>query len=117
MPLDDYSAKAFNCLVRYYYVLDAFITIRASRRLKAYIARERAYFLRYLDATKYDPNSRVSNVRLRKDANKVKRLLLTITAFYEEPTVATTPNDSDDNEDGEDSNSSDSSALDIDKYR
>mgnify|MGYP001164514861 FL=1 len=35
MPLDDYSAKAFNRLVRYRRVLDAFITIRASRRVNA----------------------------------------------------------------------------------
>ncbi|CAD0025307.1 unnamed protein product, partial [Aureobasidium pullulans] len=117
MPLDDYSAKAFNRLVRYYRVLDAFIAVRASRRLKVRIARERACFLRYLDAAKYDPNSRVSNVRLRKDANKVKRSPLTVTTFRKEPTVATAPNDSDDDKDGEDSNSSDSSASNIDEYR
>ncbi|THV89199.1 hypothetical protein D6D25_09768 [Aureobasidium pullulans] len=78
MPLDDYLAKAFNRLVRYYYVLDAFIT------LKVRVAYERARFLRYLDATKYNPNSYVGNVRLCKDANKVKRLLLAIAAFREE---------------------------------
>ncbi|THZ04899.1 hypothetical protein D6C91_10536, partial [Aureobasidium pullulans] len=78
IPLDDYSAKAFNRLIRYYRVLDAFIA------LKVRVARERARFLRYLNATEYDPNSYVSNVRLRKDADKVKRLLLTIAAFYEE---------------------------------
>ncbi|TIA28224.1 hypothetical protein D6C78_10843 [Aureobasidium pullulans] len=95
MPLDDYSAKAFNRLVRYYHVLDAFIAVRAS-------PYKRAYFLRYLDATKYDPNSYVSNVRLRKDANKVKRSLLTITTFRKEPIVAATPDDSNDDKDGED---------------
>ncbi|CAC9884867.1 unnamed protein product, partial [Aureobasidium pullulans] len=84
MPLDDYLAKAFNRLVRYYYVLDAFIAVRASRRLKVRVARERTYFLRYLDAAKYDPNSYVSNVRLRKDADKVKRSLLAIATFYKE---------------------------------
>ncbi|KEQ80061.1 hypothetical protein M438DRAFT_339131 [Aureobasidium pullulans EXF-150] len=78
MPLDDYSAKAFNCLVRYRRVLDAFIA------LKARVARERARFLRYLDAAEYDPNSYVGNVRLRKDADKVKRSPLTVAAFYEE---------------------------------
>ncbi|THW31258.1 hypothetical protein D6D21_10746 [Aureobasidium pullulans] len=140
MPLDDYSAKAFNYLVRYYRVLDAFIAVRASYRLKARVARERARFLYYLDATEYDPNSRVSNVRLRKDANKVKRSPLAVAAFREEeatksrytatkantiaarsasalePTVATAPNDSNDNKDGKDSNSSDSSASNIDEY-
>ena len=35
MPLDDYSAKAFNRLVRYYRVLDAFIAVRASYRVNA----------------------------------------------------------------------------------
>ncbi|TIA56868.1 hypothetical protein D6C76_10764 [Aureobasidium pullulans] len=84
MPLDDYLAKAFNRLVRYRYVLDAFIAIRASYRLKVRIAYERARFLRYLNAAEYDPNSYISNVYLRKDANKVKCLLLTITTFYEE---------------------------------
>ncbi|THV82115.1 hypothetical protein D6D26_10283 [Aureobasidium pullulans] len=92
MPLDDYSAKAFNRLVRYRYVLDAFITVRAS-------PRERARFLRYLNAAEYDPNSRVGNVRLYKDANKVKRSPLAIATFYKEPTVAAAPNDSNDNED------------------
>ncbi|THX70144.1 hypothetical protein D6D04_10012 [Aureobasidium pullulans] len=116
IPLDDYLAKAFNCLVRYRYVLDAFIAVYASRRLKVRVAYERAYFLRYLNAAEYDPNSRVSNVYLRKDANKVKRLLLTITTFYEEPTVAAAPNDSDDDKDSKDSNLSDSSASDIDEY-
>ncbi|THY27730.1 hypothetical protein D6C99_10611 [Aureobasidium pullulans] len=77
MPLDDYLAKAFNRLVRYYYVLDAFIAIRAS-------PYERARFLRYLNATEYDPNSCVSNVRLYKYADKVKRLLLAVATFYEE---------------------------------
>ncbi|THY37170.1 hypothetical protein D6C98_10802 [Aureobasidium pullulans] len=117
VPLDDYSAKAFNCLVRYRRVLDAFIAVRASRRLKARVARERARFLRYLDAAEHDPNSRVSNVRLRKDADKVKRSPLTVTTFREEPTVAAAPNDSNDDKDGEDSNSSDSFASDIDEYR
>ncbi|CAD0030491.1 unnamed protein product, partial [Aureobasidium pullulans] len=84
IPLDDYLAKAFNRLVRYYYVLDAFIAVCTSYRLKVYVARERARFLYYLNATKYNPNSYVSNVRLRKDANKVKRLLLTIATFYKE---------------------------------
>ncbi|THZ12633.1 hypothetical protein D6C89_10757 [Aureobasidium pullulans] len=116
MPLDDYSAKAFNCLVRCRRVLDAFIAVRASRRLKARVARERARFLRYLDAAEYDPNSYVGNVRLRKDADKVKRSPLAVTTFREEPTVAAAPNDSNDDEDGEDSNSSDSSASDIDEY-
>ncbi|TIA27699.1 hypothetical protein D6C78_11039 [Aureobasidium pullulans] len=78
MPLDNYLAKAFNYLICYYYVLDAFIT------LKVRVARERAYFLYYLNATEYDPNSRVGNVRLRKDANKVKRLLLAIATFRKE---------------------------------
>ncbi|THV65041.1 hypothetical protein D6D27_10415 [Aureobasidium pullulans] len=78
MPLDDYSAKAFNYLVRYRRVLDAFIA------LKARVARERARFLYYLDAAEYDPNSYVGDVRLRKDANKVKRSLLAIAAFREE---------------------------------
>ncbi|KEQ78299.1 hypothetical protein M438DRAFT_340876, partial [Aureobasidium pullulans EXF-150] len=45
---------------------------------------ERARFLYYLDAAKYDPNSYVSNVRLYKDADKVKRSLLAIATFYEE---------------------------------
>ncbi|CAD0038796.1 unnamed protein product, partial [Aureobasidium pullulans] len=116
VPLDDYSAKAFNRLVRYRRVLDAFVAIRASRRLKARVARERARFLYYLDAAKYDPNSYVGNVCLRKDANKVKRSLLAIAAFREEFTVAVTPNDSNDDKDGKDSNSSDSSASDIDEY-
>lgn len=35
MPLDDYSAKAFNRLIRYCYVLDAFIAVRASYRVNA----------------------------------------------------------------------------------
>ncbi|THV67286.1 hypothetical protein D6D27_10192 [Aureobasidium pullulans] len=95
MPLDDYSAKAFNRLVRCRRVLDAFIAVRAS-------PRERARFLRYLNAAEYDPNSCVGNVRLYKDADKVKRLLLTVATFYKEPTVAATPNDSDDDKDGED---------------
>ncbi|TIA17861.1 hypothetical protein D6C83_08242 [Aureobasidium pullulans] len=95
MPLDDYSAKAFNRLVRYRRVLDAFIAVRAS-------PRERARFLRYLNAAKYDPNSYISNVYLRKDADKVKRSPLTITTFREEPTVAAAPNDSDDDKDSED---------------
>ncbi|THY27749.1 hypothetical protein D6C99_10591, partial [Aureobasidium pullulans] len=99
IPLDDYSAKAFNYLVRYYYVLDAFIAVRASRRLKVRIARKRARFLYYLNATEYDPNSYVSNVRLYKDADKVKRSLLAVAAFYKEPTVAAAPNDSNDNKD------------------
>ncbi|THY37798.1 hypothetical protein D6C97_10572 [Aureobasidium pullulans] len=116
MPLDDYLAKAFNYLIRYYYVLDAFIAVRASYRLKARVARERARFLCYLNATEYDPNSYVSNICLRKDANKVKRSLLAVAAFYEEPTVAAAPNDSNDDKDGKDSNSSDSSASDIDEY-
>ncbi|THY37803.1 hypothetical protein D6C97_10571, partial [Aureobasidium pullulans] len=77
IPLDDYSAKAFNCLVYCRRVLDAFIAIRAS-------PRERAYFLYYLDAAEYNPNSRVGNVRLYKDANKVKRSPLAIAAFREE---------------------------------
>ncbi|THW77310.1 hypothetical protein D6D17_10349, partial [Aureobasidium pullulans] len=77
IPLDDYSAKAFNRLVRYRRVLDAFIAVRAS-------PYERARFLRYLDAAEYNSNSYVGNVRLRKDADKVKRSPLTITAFYEE---------------------------------
>ncbi|TIA27400.1 hypothetical protein D6C78_11076, partial [Aureobasidium pullulans] len=42
------------------------------------------------------------NVYLRKDADKVKRSLLAIAAFREEPTVAAAPNDSNDDEDGED---------------
>ncbi|THZ50841.1 hypothetical protein D6C86_10613 [Aureobasidium pullulans] len=109
VPLDDYSAKAFNRLVCYRRVLDAFIAVRASRRLKARVARERARFLRYLNATEHDPNSRVGNVRLRKDANKVKRSLLAVATFREEPTVAAAPDDSNDDKDGEDSNSSDSS--------
>ncbi|THW03538.1 hypothetical protein D6D24_10699 [Aureobasidium pullulans] len=117
MPLDDYSAKAFNRLVRYRRVLDAFITIRASYRLKARIARERARFLYYLDAAEYDPNSRVGNVRLYKDADKVKRSPLAVAAFREEPTVAAAPNNSDNNKDSKDSNLSDSSASDIDEYR
>ncbi|CAD0019545.1 unnamed protein product, partial [Aureobasidium pullulans] len=78
MPLDDYSAKAFNYLVRYRRILDAFIT------LKVRVARERAYFLYYLNAAEYDPNSYVGNVRLYKDANKVKRSLLAVAAFYKE---------------------------------
>ncbi|TIA27280.1 hypothetical protein D6C83_07871 [Aureobasidium pullulans] len=78
MPLDDYSAKAFNRLVRCRRVLDAFIA------LKARVARERARFLRYLNATEYDPNSRVGNVRLRKDADKVKRSPLAVATFREE---------------------------------
>ncbi|KEQ78494.1 hypothetical protein M438DRAFT_340574 [Aureobasidium pullulans EXF-150] len=78
MPLDDYLAKAFNRLVRYYRVLDAFIA------LKARVARERARFLYYLDTAEHDPNSYVGNVRLRKDADKVKRLPLTVAAFREE---------------------------------
>ncbi|THX45257.1 hypothetical protein D6D08_10428 [Aureobasidium pullulans] len=116
MPLDDYSAKAFNRLVCYRRVLDAFIAVCASYKLKARIARERAYFLRYLNAAEYDPNSRVGNVYLRKDADKVKRSLLTVTTFYEEPTVAAAPNDSDDDKDGEDINLSDFSTSDIDEY-
>ncbi|CAD0047285.1 unnamed protein product [Aureobasidium pullulans] len=95
MPLDDYSAKAFNCLVRYRRVLDTFIAVRASRRvnattklklrwLKVRVARERARFLYYLDAAEYDPNSYVGNVRLYKDADKVKRLLLAVAAFRKE---------------------------------
>ncbi|TIA57481.1 hypothetical protein D6C76_10748 [Aureobasidium pullulans] len=100
VPLDDYSAKAFNCLVRYRRVLDAFIAVRASRRLKVRVARERAYFLRYLDAAEYDPNSCVGNVRLRKDANKVKRSPLAVATFRKEPTVATAPDDSNDDKDG-----------------
>ncbi|CAD0013836.1 unnamed protein product, partial [Aureobasidium pullulans] len=78
IPLDDYSAKAFNRLIRYYYVLDAFIA------LKVRVAYERARFLYYLNAAEYDPNSYVSNVRLRKDADKVKRSLLAIATFREE---------------------------------
>ncbi|THY38460.1 hypothetical protein D6C97_10503 [Aureobasidium pullulans] len=78
IPLDDYLAKAFNCLVRYRRVLDAFIA------LKVRVARERARFLYYLDAAEYDPNSYISNVRLRKDADKVKRSPLAITTFREE---------------------------------
>ncbi|THX91234.1 hypothetical protein D6D03_10761 [Aureobasidium pullulans] len=117
MPLDDYSAKAFNRLVRYRRVLDAFIAVRASYRLKVRVARERACFLYYLNAAEYDPNSYVGNVRLYKDADKVKRSPLAVATFYEEPTVAAAPNDSNDDEDGKDSNSSDSSASDIDKYR
>ncbi|THY27760.1 hypothetical protein D6C99_10580, partial [Aureobasidium pullulans] len=93
IPLDDYSAKAFNRLVRYRRVLDAFIA------LKVRVARKRARFLRYLDAAKYDPNSRIGNVRLYKDADKVKRSPLTITTFYKEPTVAAAPNDSNDDKD------------------
>ncbi|CAD0015363.1 unnamed protein product, partial [Aureobasidium pullulans] len=77
MPLDDYSAKAFNYLVYYRRVLDAFIT------LKVRVARKRARFLYYLDAAKYDPNSRIGNVYLYKDADKVKRLLLAIATFRE----------------------------------
>ncbi|THV63867.1 hypothetical protein D6D29_10732 [Aureobasidium pullulans] len=78
IPLDDYSAKAFNRLVCCRRVLDAFTA------LKVRVARERAYFLRYLNAAEYDPNSRVGNVRLRKDADKVKRSPLAVAAFYEE---------------------------------
>ncbi|THZ33444.1 hypothetical protein D6C86_01972 [Aureobasidium pullulans] len=78
IPLDNYSAKAFNRLVCYYYVLDTFVA------LKVYVAYERAYFLRYLNATEYDPNSYVSNVYLRKDANKVKCSLLAVAAFRKE---------------------------------
>ncbi|TIA25186.1 hypothetical protein D6C79_10725, partial [Aureobasidium pullulans] len=111
VPLDDYSAKAFNRLIRCRRVLDAFIA------LKARVARERARFLRYLDAAEHDPNSRVGNVRLRKDADKVKRSPLAVAAFYEEPAVAAAPDDSNDDKDGEDGNSSDSSASDIDEYR
>ncbi|CAD0052639.1 unnamed protein product, partial [Aureobasidium pullulans] len=77
IPLDDYSAKAFNRLVRYRRVLDAFIA------LKVRVARKRAYFLYYLDAAKYNPNSYVGNVYLRKDADKVKRSLLAVAAFRE----------------------------------
>ncbi|THX66885.1 hypothetical protein D6D04_10874, partial [Aureobasidium pullulans] len=84
IPLDDYLAKAFNRLVYYYYVLDAFIAIRASYRLKVRVAYERAYFLRYLNAAEYNPNSYVGNVRLYKDADKVKRLLLIIATFRKE---------------------------------
>ncbi|TIA44537.1 hypothetical protein D6C77_10806 [Aureobasidium pullulans] len=102
MPLDDYLAKAFNYLVRYYRVLDAFIAVRASYRLKVRVAYERAYFLRYLNATKYNLNSYIGNVRLYKDANKVKRSLLAVAAFYKEPTVAAAPDDSNDDKDGED---------------
>ncbi|THX91114.1 hypothetical protein D6D02_10631 [Aureobasidium pullulans] len=93
MPLDDYSAKAFNRLVRYRRVLDAFIA------LKVRVARERARFLYYLNAAEYDPNSYVGNVRLYKDADKVKRSPLAVATFYEEPTVAAAPNDSNDDED------------------
>ncbi|CAD0023019.1 unnamed protein product [Aureobasidium pullulans] len=155
VPLDDYSAKAFNRLVRCRRVLDAFIAVRAGRRvnaaaalklrqLKARVARERARFLRCLDAAEHDPNSRVGDVRLRKDADKVKRSPLaeatksrraateanTIAARSAsaleaiamhfagfQPAVAAAPDDSDDDEDGEDGNSSDSSASDIDEYR
>ncbi|TIA27429.1 hypothetical protein D6C79_10660 [Aureobasidium pullulans] len=117
VPLDDYSAKAFNRLIRCRRVLDAFIAVRASRRLKARVARERARFLRCLDAAEHDPNSRVGNVRLYKDADKVKRSPLAVAAFREEPAVAAAPDDSNDDKDGEDSNSSDSSASDIDEYR
>ncbi|THX67073.1 hypothetical protein D6D04_10866 [Aureobasidium pullulans] len=78
VPLDDYSAKAFNRLVRCRRVLDAFVA------LKARVAYERARFLRYLDAAKYDPNSRVGNVYLYKDADKVKRSLLAVAAFRKE---------------------------------
>ncbi|THW03593.1 hypothetical protein D6C98_10800 [Aureobasidium pullulans] len=109
MPLDNYLAKAFNYLIRYYYVLDAFIAVYAS-------PYKRAYFLYYLNATKYDPNSRVGNVRLRKDANKVKRSLLAVTTFRKEPTVAAAPDDSNNNKDGKGSNSSDSSTSNIDEY-
>ncbi|CAD0053995.1 unnamed protein product [Aureobasidium pullulans] len=95
VPLDDYSAKAFNRLVRCRRVLDAFIAVRAGRRvnaaaalklrqLKARVARERARFLRCLDAAEHDPNSRVGDVRLRKDADKVKRSPLAVAAFREE---------------------------------
>ncbi|THZ88800.1 hypothetical protein D6C83_09418, partial [Aureobasidium pullulans] len=84
VPLDDYSAKAFNRLIRCRRVLDAFIAVRAGRRLKARVARERARFLRYLDAAEHDPNSRVGDVRLRKDADKVKRSPLAVAAFREE---------------------------------
>ncbi|THZ94919.1 hypothetical protein D6C82_08011 [Aureobasidium pullulans] len=84
--------------------------------LKVYVARERAYFLRYLNTTEYDPNSYIGNVYLRKDANKVKRSPLAITAFYKEPIVAAAPNDSNDDKDSEDSNSSNSFASDIDEY-
>ncbi|THY37757.1 hypothetical protein D6C97_10575 [Aureobasidium pullulans] len=104
MPLDDYLAKAFNRLVRYRRVLDAFIA------LKARVARKRAYFLYYLDAAKYDPNSYVGNVRLRKDADKVKRLPLAIAAFRKELTVAAAPNDSDDDKDTYRYNDSESSS-------
>ncbi|CAD0014279.1 unnamed protein product, partial [Aureobasidium pullulans] len=94
VPLDDYSAKAFNRLVRCRRVLDAFIAVRAGRRvnaaaalklrqLKARVARERARFLRCLDAAEHDPNSRVGDVRLRKDADKVKRSPLAVAAFRE----------------------------------
>ncbi|TIA56787.1 hypothetical protein D6C76_10768, partial [Aureobasidium pullulans] len=84
---------------------------------KARVARERARFLRCLDAAEHDPNSRVGDVRLRKDADKVKRSPLAVAAFREEPAVAAAPDDSDDDKDGEDGNSSDSSASDIDEYR
>ncbi|CAD0023441.1 unnamed protein product, partial [Aureobasidium pullulans] len=141
VPLDDYSAKAFNRLVRCRRVLDAFIAVRAGRRvnaaaalklrqLKARVARERARFLRCLDAAEHDPNSRVGD-----DADKVKRSPLAVAAFREEvrkraalkhlaqrprgdrhalrwlPACVTTMRD------GEDGNSSDSSASDIDEYR
>ncbi|THW59322.1 hypothetical protein D6D19_10279 [Aureobasidium pullulans] len=95
VPLDDYSAVAFNRLVRCRRVLDAFRTVRAGRRvnaaatqklrqLKARVARERARFLRCLDAAEHDPFSRVGDVRLRKDADKVKRSPLGVAAFREE---------------------------------
>ena len=35
VPLDDYSAKAFNRLVRYRRILDTFVAVRASRRVNA----------------------------------------------------------------------------------
>ncbi|THV64165.1 hypothetical protein D6D27_10525 [Aureobasidium pullulans] len=78
MPLDDYLAKAFNCLICYRRVLDAFIA------LKARVARKRARFLYYLNAAEHDPNSYVGNVRLRKDADKVKRSPLAVATFREE---------------------------------
>ncbi|THY04078.1 hypothetical protein D6D01_10149 [Aureobasidium pullulans] len=95
VPLDDYSAVAFNRLVRCRRVLDAFIAARAGRRvnaaatqkrrqLKARVVRERARFLRCLDAAEHDPSSRVGDVRLRKDADKVKRSPLAVAAFREE---------------------------------
>ncbi|CAD0038797.1 unnamed protein product, partial [Aureobasidium pullulans] len=78
VPLDDYLAKAFNRLIRYYYVLDAFIA------LKVRVAYKRARFLYYLDAAEYNPNSYISNVYLYKDADKVKRSLLAVATFYKE---------------------------------